>query len=68
MNSNKSTKLLTDIESRLDDMFAEIKVVKTVHRDVFSKKNVTTSSNILKERIKNAKASANEKKKTDRKE
>lgn len=68
MNSNKSTELLTSMESRLDDMLTNIEIVKTVRSNVLSKKNIAASNDILKKRIKNVKVSANEMKKADRKE
>lgn len=70
MNSNKSTELLTSMESRLDDMLTNIEIIKTVRSNVLSRKNIAASNDILKKkkRIKNVKVSANEMKKADRKE
>ena len=63
MNSNKPTELLASIESRLDDMLTEIEIAETVHSNIFSRKDIAASNNILKKRIENAKASVNEMKK-----
>lgn len=50
MNSNKSTELLTSMESRLDDMLTNIEIVKTVRSNVLSRKNIAASNDILKKK------------------